>query len=169
MSELLKEIETPEDIPEGWRVEDDKAAEWCIKQIRNAEAEKDFWKAHYAAQLAAVNATCDSTIEQMKGFLRNYFDRVPHKKTKTQENYPLPSGKLVLKEVEPEYVRDDAEVIKWLKGNCGERFIKTKETLDWAGLKKTLSVIGEIVADENGVVIPCIKAVEQPEKFSVDK
>ena len=94
---------------------------------------------------------------------------MPHKKTKTQENYPLPSGKLVMKQVEPDYQREDEEVIKWLKANRDGQFVKSKETLDWQELKKTLTVIGETVADEDGQIIPCIKAVAQPDKFGVEK
>lgn len=166
MSELLKELPEEE---EGFRVDDDQKAEWCLQKIRDAESEKDFWKRYYADQLAKVNETCDATIENMKARLRAYFDTVPHKKTKTQENYPLPSGKLVLKHQEPEYERNDSEVIRWLKENGGESFVKVKESLDWAGLKKTLTVIGETVADEEGQIIPCIKAVERPDAFTVDK
>ena len=167
MSELLKEI--PEESKEPFRVKDDQTAEWCIQKIREAEEEKDFWKEHYKNQLAAVNATCDATIEQMKGYLRQYFDTVPHRKAETQESYPLPSGKLVLKEQEPDYQRDDKEVIKWLKKNGGQKFVKTEEKLDWSGLKKTLSIIGETVADSDGQIIPCIKAVEREMKFGVEK
>lgn len=171
MSEALnlEKIETPEDIPEGWRIEDDKAAEWCVQKMREAEADKEFWKDHFAKQLESVNRTNDETIERMKGYLRDYFDRMPHKKTKKQENYPLPSGKLVLKQVEPDYQREEKEVIKWLKANRNGQFVKSKETLDWKGLKNTLTVIGETVADEDGQIIPCIKAVAQPDKFGIEK
>ena len=50
MSEALNlaKIESPEDIPEGWRIEDDKAAEWCVQKMREAEADKEFWKNHFA-------------------------------------------------------------------------------------------------------------------------
>ena len=175
MSEALKRVEVPElpemaeEIPEGWRVEDDRAAEWCIQKIREAEADKAFWKAHFAKQLDGINKTNDETIDRMKDFLREYFDRVPHKKTKLQENYPLPSGKLVLKKANPEYQRNDEDVINWLKENRAGEYIKSKESLDWDKLKKTLTVIGETVADEDGQIIPCIKVVEQPDKFTIEK
>ena len=57
MSEALNlaKIESPEDIPEGWRIEDDKAAEWCVQKMREAEADKEFWKNHFAKQLESVN------------------------------------------------------------------------------------------------------------------
>ena len=165
MSELLKE-----EMPEStlFRVEDDMTAEWCLTQIRHANEEKAKWKEFYDSRYKAVCENCDQTIANMEAMLHSYFDKVPHKVTKTQENYALPSGKLVFKKQEPEYERDDEALIDWLKANDGAMFVKTKETLDWAGLKGTLTVLGETVADANGQVIPCIKAVERPDTFKVE-
>lgn len=151
-----------------FRVEDDQTAEWCMEQIKHAKEEKERWKAFYDERYKAVCDTCDLTISNMEAMLQTYFDTVPHKVTKTQENYALPSGKLVIKKQEPEYERNDEEVIQWLKANGGEMFVKTKETLDWSGLKGTLNVMGETVADANGQVIPCIKATERPDIFKVE-
>lgn len=163
-----EEEKTPGFDPE-FHITDDSVAEWAIRQKLNAEAEKAKWKAHYDTMYARIAATCDATIANMEHYLREYFDTVPHKVTDTQESYRLPSGKLVIKHQECEFERDDAEVIKWLKANGGEKFIKTKETLDWAGLKKSLSVMSETVADNHGVIIPCIKAVERPDVFKIEK
>lgn len=171
MSELFmkeKFAEEEEYCRDHFTVNDDQTAEWCIEQIRNAEEEKAKWKEFYAERLARVNETCDLTIANMTAVLQTYFDKVPHKVTKTQENYALPSGKLVVKKQETEFERNDEELIAWLKQNGGERFVKTKEVLDWAGLKKTLSVVGESVSDENGEVIPGLKAAERPDVFKVE-
>lgn len=166
MSEIRDEILEEEGYT--FKVEDDQTAEWCMQQIRNAQEEKAKWKAFYDDRYAKVCETCDLTITNMSVMLNLYFDQVPHKKTATQENYALPSGKLVMKKQEPEFERDDDELIGWLKKNGGERFIKTKESLDWAGLKKTLNVMGDTVADEQGQIIPCLKANERPDVFKVE-
>jgi phage host-nuclease inhibitor protein Gam len=93
---------------------------------------------------------------------------VPHKVTKTQENYALPSGKLVFKKQQPEYTRDDAALVEWLKENGGEQYVITKESVDWSSLKATLNVVGDTVADKNGQVIPCISVEERPDVFKVE-
>lgn len=161
MSELARE-------DEFFTVDDDLKAEWCMAKIKEAEDQKSFWKDYYEMQYQKVCDTCDLTIHNMEAMLRGFFDSVPHKVTKTQEIYPLPSGKLVFKAQEPEYERDDNAVLAWLKENGGGQYVKTKEALDWAGLKKTLTVCGETVADENGAIIPGIRAVEREPIFKVE-
>ena len=166
MSELLKEIEHAEEPKEGWFCENDQDAEWCLLQIRRAQAEKERWKAHYKEALASVTASCDETIARMEHFLRGYFQTVPHKRTKTEENYALPSGKIMIKTQDIAYEYDETEVMEWLKSK-GKGFIKTKEELDWSGLKDTLTVMGETVADGDAEIIPCIKAIEREPVFKV--
>lgn len=164
MSELLKE--NPEEIEEGFVCDDDQKAEWCLLQIKRANEEKERWKAHYKAALESVNASCDLTIANMEHYLAEYFKTVPHKVTKTEENYALPSGKIMMKAQDAVYEYDEAEVIAWLKKN-GKGYVKTKESLDWDSLKRTLTVIGDTVADDDAQVIPCIKVTEREPIFKV--
>ena len=168
MSELLKELEEKLETEEEFRVDDDQKAEWCLQKIREANADMEKWLEFYDQRKEAVKADTANRIAFFEHHLREYSNSVPHKVTKTQENYPLPSGKLVFKQQEPEYERDDENVLAWLKENGGEKYIKVKESLDWSGLKKTLTVCGETVADENGEVIPGIKAIEREPVFKVE-
>ena len=165
MSEYLEE--TTEES-QHFTINSDQEAEWAIQQIKNAEAEKAKWKEFYDSRYKAVCESCDLTIQNMTSVLQTYFGKVPHKQTATQENYTLPSGKLVFKKQEPEYERNDEEVIGWLKSHKATNFIKTAESVDWASLKKTLTVVGETVADENGEIITGIKATERPDIFKVE-
>lgn len=170
MSELMMKQDMMEDNEwqDHFTVEDDQTAEWCMQQIRNAEEEKAKWKAFYDDRYQRVCDTCDLTIANMTAVLQSYFEKVPHKTTKTQENYALPSGKLVVKQQEPEYTRNDESVIEWLKANGKDKYVKTKEVLDWSGLKKTLTVLGAFAADENGVIIPGIDVMEREPVFKVE-
>lgn len=151
-----------------YTLKSDQDAEWALQQIKNAEAEKAKWKEFYEGRYKAVCESCDLTIQNMLSMLQTYFESVPHKVTKTQESYALPGGKLVFKRQEPEYTRNDVEVIDWLKANGGTGFVKTTETLDWGNLKRTLSVVGDTVADEDGQIIPGITATQRPDVFKVE-
>lgn len=150
------------------RIQNDDEAEECIKAIRTAEADVQFWKNYYADALQKIADASQRIIDNNTARLEQYFDTLPHKQTKTQESYPLPSGKLVRKHQDAEFIWNDEELLSWLHENKGEKFIKMKESVDWAGMKKTLSVLGETVVDENGEIIPCIKAVERPDVFKVE-
>lgn len=166
MSEEIRE--ELENVLDHFVIEDDQTAEWAMGKIREAQAEKAKWKQFYDERYQAVEKDCDFTIANMESMLQRYFESVPHKVTKTQENYALPSGKLVFKHQEPEYRRTDADVIDWLKKNGGEKYIVTKEALNWAEMKRKLNVIGSTVADEDGQIIPCIEVVERPDIFKVE-
>ena len=168
MSEVRQAVEAGE-LMDLAPVEGDMEADKLVKAIRDAEETKAFWKGYYKEKLEEVNASCDLIIEQNRARLRMYFDSVPHKKTATQEKYPLPSGKLVLKDQEPEYQRDDKQIIKFLKENNGQKFVKIKEELDWSGLKKVLTVAGETAADEDGNPIPGIRVIEREKAFTIEK
>ena len=149
-------------------VDNDEKAEWCLLKIKQAQEDKRKWKAQYDAMYKSVEETADSTIAKMESLLMPYFEMVPHKVAKTQESYPLPSGKLVVKKQEPSFERNDDETIKWLKANGGEGFVKVKEELDWAGLKKTVAVVGDQVANQEGEFIPGIKVVPREDIFKVE-
>lgn len=154
---------------EPFRLTDDKAAEWCIRKIREAQNEKQRWRDYYAEQQRKIDQEADNSIGYFETLLADYFDTVPHKRTKTQESYQLPSGKLVRKQQAPEYQRDEAALLPWLKQNAPE-LVKVTEAADWAALKKQLVIAPdwETVATEDGEIVPGVKAIPRPEVFRVE-
>lgn len=166
MSELIREEQYNE--PEGFVIDTDAKAGWALDKIREARADRDRWVAWYKDRIAEIEAQTDFNTINLERMLCEYFANVPHKKTKTQESYSLPGGKLVMKLQNPEYKRDDKTVIEWLKANNQERFVKVKEELDWASLKaKTAAFEGHIVT-EDGEFIPGIEVVDREPKFVVE-
>jgi hypothetical protein len=159
-------------------VDDDQKAEWCLEKIREAKADLMKWIEFYVEQTDKVKAKCEARIAFFEGMLQRYFATVPHKETKTQESYALPSGKLVLKKQGPDYERDDALILAWLKANDGDRFVKTKESVDWAELKKKIDVLQltagdekvteQVVFTETGEVVPGITVTARPDVFKVE-
>lgn len=154
---------------EPFCVTNDKSAEWCIRKIREAQAEKQRWRDYYAEQQRKIDQEADGTISYFEALLADYFDSVPHKRTKTQESYQLPGGKLVRKQQAPEYQRDEAALLPWLKQNAPE-LVKVTESADWAALKKQIVIAldGETVATEDGEIVPGVKAIQRPEVFLVE-
>ena len=161
MSELLQETE-------GFTIDTDAKAEWALRKIKEARADRDYWVAWYEQKIAEIKAQTDANTANLEEMLSVYFDTVPHKKTKTQETYTLPGGKLILKTQNPEYKRDDKAVIEWLKGNGQERFVKIEEKLDWAGLKAETAAFEGRIVTEDGEIIPGIEVIDREPKFVVE-
>jgi phage host-nuclease inhibitor protein Gam len=162
----MSEIERVES--DGFVIDTDAKAEWALKKIREARADRDKWVAWYTDKIAEIKAQTDFDTMNLENMLAEYFATVPHKKTKTQESYKLPGGKLVLKTQNPEYNRDDARVIDWLKKNGQAQFVKVEEKLDWAALKGATAVFDGHIVTEDGEIIDGVEVINRDAKFVVE-
>jgi hypothetical protein len=166
----MSEIPVLLDEHDGFHVTDDKAAEWCMKKIQEAETDRAMWKAHYEAQMQKVNESADSAVAYFTARLEEYFASVPHKASKTQESYFLPGGKLVKKKQQPEYKTDDNELVPWLENNFMRQLVKIEKKADWAGLKKVVNITpdGLHVATDDGEIVPGVIVTPRPDVFKVE-
>ena len=160
------------DVPVGFYgdpITNDLQAEEAIKVIRDAKEQVSIMAEWYKNALAQIKEQQENIIENEKARLRAYFETLPHKKTTTQESYALPSGKLILKKQEPEYKRNEDQLLEWTKANA-PAYVKTKQTVDWDGLKKALSYMDEYAIDPNtGEVVPGITVVDRGSVFQIGK
>lgn len=176
MSEAIVREEEYES-PEGFVVDSDAKALWVLEKIRKARADRDELVEWYKIQTKKIEEQTDFNTMYLEKLLADYFRTVPHKKTKTQESYSLPGGKLVMKKQQPEFKRDDKAAIDWLKQNGGGQFVKVEERLDWDGLKKSSGIAdGKVIfsetINEDGEIIqnsiPGIEVIEREDKFVVE-
>lgn len=158
-------------------VDNDITADWAIGKITEAFAERDRLVAIADAKIKELQEQKKALVEKaesangyLTGKLYDYFQTVkPSTATKTQTTYKLLSGTLVLKKQQPEFVRDETAMVAWAKASA-PTFVKVKESVDWAELKKQTTVDGEaVVLAESGEVIPGIKAVQREDVFEVKK
>lgn len=159
MSEAEMMFEWEQEIHEGFRVEDDAAAAWCVNKIREAEAERERMVAWYEMMIDKATTKCAATVARMEAYLREYAEIVPMKETKTQMSYPIPGGKMVLKKAHNILHHDDEKVLAALKAEGRTEYIKTVEKLDWAGLKKEIMQTGEML---DGITVETVE-----DEFSV--
>lgn len=162
MSELLM-AET-----EGFVIDTDAKAEWALTKIREARADRDRWVAWYKDKIDEITQQTDFDTMNLERMLAEYFATVPHKKTKTQESYKLPGGKLVLKTQNPEYTRDDKAVIEWAKANGLPQFVKVEEKLAWQELKDATAVFEGHIVTEDGEIVPGVEVTNREAKFVVE-
>ncbi|SKB01148.1 Bacteriophage Mu Gam like protein [Caloramator quimbayensis] len=170
--EFLPEEEAKQ---EGFIVDNDLKADWCIEKIKEAHAEYNRYEMVIKAKIEQLNAALkkaqekrDSEENFFKYKLYKYFKTVKTKDTKTQKVYSLPSGKLIEKMQQPEYIKDEEKLLEWAEKNCPEN-IKIKKSVDWAILKKNIEMINGLAINKNtGEVIEGITIQEREPKFIVE-
>lgn len=154
----------------GWSIEDDQAAEWALQKIKDAQADCDRWERYYAAMAEKARNNAQHTIEYMRGRLQEYFQKVPHKRAKTQEKYSLPSGDLIMKTPKLEYVPDYDKLVEWLKENgLADEYVKRTETPAWGEYKKRLDVddAGEVYDKQTGRLCTAVTHRMTESKFEI--
>jgi len=160
-------------LPERFVIDNDKKADWAIEKIKAERAEFDRLRKIALDRIAELNQRVKELQERtdrrtgnLEALLVDYFHSVtPTKTTKTQTQYELLSGKLVLKKQQPEFIRDEAALLSWAEAAAPE-YVKIEKKVSWADLKKKADVSGEDVLYE-GEVIPGIVAKARPDVFEV--
>ena len=172
MTELL-EI-TEREHPEAYAIRTDAEADRALEKIQDARAEYERMAtacreriAEFEARIEAAQAAEGKPRHIPTGLLYEYFGNVPHKATKTQETYSLPSGKLIWKQPSVTIRRDEDALLAWAKASAPQ-MIETTEKTRWGELKKRLTEKdGRYIYTETGEVVPGLTPEEVPGKFEV--
>lgn len=160
-------ITTAQDTP--FTVDNDQKAEWAARKIREARQDTQKWTEYYERQLSAIRRANEETEAYFAALLADYFETVPHKATKTQESYSLPSCKLVLKAQQPEFNRDEAVLCDYLDKKGRDDLVRITRRADWAALKKTIKVMEDgTCVDADGEVVEGVQAFSRQPEFKVE-
>ena len=161
---------------EGWKLADDAAADWAIRKIAAERAEltriKELADAEIARikeKVAAAERRYENNTSYLTHKLAEYFEKVPHKKTKTKHSYRLLSGTLTKKIGGVAMKQDDAKLVEYLKASGNEDMIKIEEKPKWGEFKKRLEIMGgQVVDTETGEIVEGVTIEQKPDTFSVD-
>lgn len=174
LNEYLAGEELPEEQKQAFQITDQSGAVWALRKLKKLVDERKQIADAAGAEIARIRAWADGEEKRLQGevqyfeaLLTDYHRRLleadPRAKT-----VKLPHGQLKARAQQPEFIRDDAALLKWLKANRQE-FIVMKESPDWAGLKKVTQVAGDKVIDpDSGEVINGVTVVERPIRFFVE-
>ena len=160
----------------AWRITDDGCADWAVCKIAEERAELARIKELADAQIqrieekvAAAERRCENGTRFLTAKLAEYFETVPHKKTKTKESYRLLSGTLAKKLGGVSMKQDDAKLLEYLKTSGNEDMIQTTEKPKWGEFKKRLEIMGgQVVDSTTGEIVEGVAIIEKPDTFSVD-
>jgi hypothetical protein len=148
-----------ENIAEEYEIKNASEADWAIEKIIEERHRRDCFietaKAKIdklKAQIEKETKRCDNATNFLTSKLAHYVEHsdVPTKKTKTQESLNLPSGKVVIKFPKAKIVmaKDGTDVSKAKENKdfvnevegIDAKYIKTVKSVDWAKLKKDLTI-----------------------------
>lgn len=167
--------EQPEDGAR-WRIADDACADWAVAKIAEERAEYDRIKmladqqiARIQEKVAAAERRYKNGTDYLTGKLAEYFETVPHKKTKTTESYRLLSGTLKVKLGGVAMKQDDEKLLEYLKASGNSEMVQLTEKPRWGEFKKRLEILGDVVVDKTtGEVVEGVEIIVKPDAFTVD-
>ena len=180
--ERIEEIEdelqeNTEEGADGFAIVSDLQAEWALKRIKKAREEKERLINIATAEIKELTEkieNLEAKTERENGYLKkllfDYFSRVEHKESKTQETYKLLSGSLVFKKPTQKMEPNREKLLEYVKANNMPEFVKTKEDIDWAAYKKECEIVdGKVVNTQTGDLLPedLIEVQDVPGEFDV--
>lgn len=162
--------------PREWRIADDSCADWAVCKIAEERAELARIKALAEEQIArieekvaAAEKRCENGTRFLTAKLAEYFETVPHKKTKTKHSYRLLSGTLAKKIGGVTMKQNDEKLLEFLKASGNDDMIQTTEKPKWGEFKKRLEIMGgQIVDSTTGEIVEGVELVEKPDTFTVE-
>ncbi len=160
----------------GWRIADDETADWAVAKIAEERTELTRIKALADEQISrimekvhAAEKRYENGTAYLTSKLAEYFNTVPHKKTKTTESYRLLSGTLKMKLGGVAMKQDDEKLLEYLKASGNADMIKTTEAPKWGEYKKRLEIVGgQVVDGTTGEIVEGVEVIEKPDNFTVE-
>ena len=167
----INEIETNE--PTEFVIDTDQKAEWALKKVLEAKAEKERLTSLVNSELdllkvrqAEIDRHYENETSYLMAKLNEYMMTVKCKATKTQATYELLSGKLVLKFPKTK-MKESPELLDWCKQNAPE-FVRTKEEVMWGEFKKNLEATTEgVIMANTGEFVEGVEIQEEPAEFDI--
>lgn len=172
MEELEKSLAEAMEVSKNPYLENDADADSALHKIQRLNRGIDYVRKIAEQQIQKIVAWRDEQISNrqeaitsQQNLLKLYAeDRLKNSKRKSVS---LPNGKFGFRKQPPKITHDDTILLAYAK-EAAPQFVKVKESLDWAGMKKSCVIDQGKMIDENGEVLPGI-TIEQPElKFYVD-
>ena len=179
MSKLADDyLNINEENKEAWRIKNDLSAEFALDKIREMQAEYNRFEMVALAKTEQIRAKLESERSKMTNGteffeckLREYFETVKTRDTKTLKKYSLPSGNLRLTKAKTTFECDKNKTLADAKKKGLNDYIKQTESFQWGEFKRLLDVKGDkIVNKDTGEIVELdgLSTVEKQAEFKVE-
>jgi flagellar biosynthesis GTPase FlhF len=165
---------------EGFIVEDDNKATWCLRKIKHFKSKQEKNKKLAEEQISEIekeikeveewlkaeNSKLENSIEFMKSKLYLYAQQLREENSELK-THKLPFGQLQFRTQRPKWKYDNDKLLDFAEKNYKE-LVKVKKSVDKRKLKSKAKIVGgRVIIEETGEVIEGVEVVERGEKFKV--
>ena len=164
MEELEKSLAEAMETNNSPYLENDADADSALHKIQRLNQGINYVRKIAEQQIQKIVAWRDEQIANRQEAITSEQNRLKNSKRKSVS---LPSGKFGYRKQPPKITHDDTILLAFAKESAPQ-FVKVKESVDWAGLKKSCVIDQDKMIDENGEVLPGITIEQQEPKFYVD-
>lgn len=165
-----KVTDEEEKIDKKFKIVGLASADWCLKEIKKNNDQADEQIAYARLEILRLESFIKNTEKQrddanlyLEGLLKDYLQE----RRKEDPKFKLKTVTATVgtrKSTSWKY--DDEEVLNFLKENKLNDFIRVKEEVNKANLKKCLAVKGDKAVTDDGEVVPGIE-IEARENINI--
>jgi len=160
-------------LPDRFRITTLEQANWALRKIRAFKKQMEENERLAKAEIERIqewlqkeNEKAQKSIQFFEYLIGEYLAEERKKDPKFRLSTPY--GKATFRKQQPKWVYDDEVLLKWLKSKNMRDYIRIKEEVNKADLKKVLKIAGDKAVTEDGEIVEGIKIEEQPEKLVVE-
>ncbi|NPC90991.1 hypothetical protein HOO54_23745 [Bacillus sp. WMMC1349] len=146
----------------GKQSEIDAVAEKQLERLRTQIERVEFWRDESKKPYVERE---NFYIHRLERYMREEVRRQIESGKKPYKSINLPYGKIKLTKQQPEYQRNETDLLKYAET---KGLVKIKKDVDWASIKKKSSVFGDKLIDADGEIISGVTVVDREDKFTVE-
>ncbi|MCM8710507.1 host-nuclease inhibitor Gam family protein [Clostridium sp. SYSU_GA19001] len=171
---VLNEFQEIQREHQNFKVDNLESANWVFRKLRAIEEQRAEYKALAEKEIERITAWLQAEEEKLNnqeaffnGLLTEY--AIEQRRLNPKFKLSTPYGKLSFRKQQPKWKYDEETVLLNLKRHAMFDFIRVKEEINKAELKKVADVInGHVVLKDTGEIIEGITVEEQPETIKIE-
>ncbi|WP_317423192.1 host-nuclease inhibitor Gam family protein [uncultured Acidaminococcus sp.] len=169
MEELEKSLAEAMENNNGPYLENDADADSALHKIQRLNQGINYVRKIAEQQIQKIVAWRDEQIANRQEAItseQNLLQLYAEERLKNskRKSVSLPSGKFGYRKQPPKITHDDTILLAFAK-ETAPQFVKVKESVDWANLKKGCTVDGDHLISQDGEIIPGVTVEQHPDKF----
>lgn len=171
--EIEEYEQQPEEVKQRFRVENLDQANWAmrkLKAVKKQQAEIDTLADNEIQRIKAWQDKEKKKNERTSEFFEFLLTEYLMEGRKTDKKFKVttPNGSVSTKKQQTKWeIRNEKELIKWLKETGNAKLIRTKDEAALSEIKTSFKISGVNAVDENGEIVPGLYVKEQPDKVII--